>query len=145
MCSLSAGFGATSESFAARAGAAMARATASIRSEDSGWPLPVSCLRNSSLKMTAVVMPRLAPRPKAAEEERRVGSPEAEGVRQRELDPAAPRHVGNVVEVALGIGRLVVHRGRNLLISKREDGDSRFEPPGSAEEMAGHGLRRAHR
>src|SRR3990172_2679592 len=145
MCSFSAGFGLTISSFEARSGAAMARATAPMRSADSGCPLPGSCFRKSSLTMTPVGIARLAPRPIAAEEKGRVGSAEAERVRESVLHSTASGHVRDVVEVALRVRSLVVHGGGQFLVSEREDGDPRFEPPRPAQKMAGHGFRGAHR
>src|SRR5262245_46357660 len=107
MCSFSAGFGAMVSSFDARPGADTARNTASMRSGDSGCPFPGSCFRNSSLTMTPVATSPLGARTVAAEEKRCVRSAESEGVRERELHPGAPGHVGHVVEVACGIRVLV--------------------------------------
>ena len=61
----------------------------------------------------------------------------------RELPLA--RHVRRVVEVALGVGRLVVDRRRNDAVADREREDARLEAARGAEEVPGHRLRRGDR
>src|SRR5262249_48190766 len=53
-----------------------------------------------------------APRLQPADNERNVLPPEAEAVAQGVADPVLPRLVGHVVEVAVGVGRVVVDRRR---------------------------------
>ena len=53
--------------------------------------------------------------------------------------------VGDVVEVALGIGLFVVDRRRDPAVVQRERGVDRLDAAGAAEQVAGHRLGRAHR
>src|SRR5580700_3285461 len=69
-----------------------------------------------------------------------IGAAEAKGIGERVFDAGSTSDVGNVVEVALGIGRFKIDRGRQNLIAQCEHTDARFEAAGAAEQMAGHGL-----
>ena len=53
------------------------------------------------------------------------------------------RLVRHVVEIALGVGRLVVDRRRDDARLDRHRRDGGFQAAGGAEEVAGHRLRRA--
>ena len=53
------------------------------------------------------------------------------------------RLVRHAVEVALGVGVVVVDGGREDLVAQRERGDPGLEPARGAEQVPGHGLRGA--
>src|SRR5918911_3572197 len=74
------------------------------------------------------------------EDETRVVASEAERVGERDLALFLSRHVGDVVEVALGVGRLVVDRGRDHSSVDREHAGSRLHFAGAAEQVPMHRL-----
>src|SRR5579884_2786850 len=76
----------------------------------------------------------------ALEEEGGVGAAEAEGVRERVADVRRATMIGDVVEVAGGVGELVVDGGGQDLVAQGQDADAGLEAAGAAEQMAGHGL-----
>src|SRR5215470_12250824 len=65
-----------------------------------------------------------------AEGERGVRAAEAEGVRERDLDVLLARLVGNVVQVAVGVGRLVVDGRRQDAVMEREHRRNRLDAAG---------------
>src|SRR5215216_5410570 len=77
---------------------------------------------------------------KAFEEQRGVGAAEAEAVRERVVDPRLARLVGDVVEVALGVGVDVVDRRRELPLVDGEHGEDRLDAARRAEQVPGHRL-----
>src|SRR5579864_8700990 len=79
------------------------------------------------------------------EDQRRVGAAESKGIRELVLYFRLARHIGNVIQVALGVRLLEIDGRRQNLILQRQDADSCFQAAGSAEQMSRHGLRRAHR
>src|SRR5512136_1197664 len=76
----------------------------------------------------------------ALEEQSAVRAAKAERVADRVADRGRPSPVWHAVEVALGVGGLVVDGGRQHLVPDREGGDARLEPARRPEEVAGHRL-----
>src|SRR5919202_152921 len=71
---------------------------------------------------------------------------EPERVRQRELEPRRlARALGHVVEVAIGVGLLVVQRRRQHAAAHRLDAHERLDRAGRAEQVPDRQLRRGHR
>src|SRR5687768_1715064 len=64
---------------------------------------------------------------RALEDERDVVPAEAERVRKRVLDVGVAGGIGDVVEVALGVGDLVVDRGRKLRVAHCQEADEGFD------------------
>ena len=81
----------------------------------------------------------------AFENERAVGPSEAEGIGQRVVDSHGARLVGNIVQVTLGIGCLVIDGGRGHLIAYGQHRDAGLEAARAAQQMPGHGLGGADR
>src|SRR5882724_12364131 len=79
----------------------------------------------------------------ALEEQRSVGTAEAERIAERIFHGGFASMVGHVVEVALGILVVEVDGGREALIAQRQHSDAGFESAGAAEQVPGHGLGRA--
>src|SRR5271170_6853831 len=79
----------------------------------------------------------------ALEEQGGVGAAEAEGIRERVGNFRFARVIGNVIEVALRVGFFVIYGGRHDLVAKSQHADAGFEASGAAEQMTGHGFRRA--
>ena len=65
---------------------------------------------------------------------------EAEGVVERDTDFLLPGGVGDVVEVALGVGIVEIDGGRGYRIADGEGADGGLDGAGGTEEVAGHGL-----
>src|SRR5690606_35736399 len=93
-----------------------------------------------------------APRPERSrgsseplERERSVRAAEAEGIRNRDLDPRLARLVRRVVEITFGILVLEVDRRRNDLVAQRENREDRFRRARRADHVARRRLRRADR
>src|SRR5438128_8219690 len=80
-----------------------------------GHPRHLSRLAPSLAALVATTV-RLVSRPKPLEEQRRVGSAEAERVRQRVLDGEVALRVRHVVEIAVGVGMIEVDGRRRHLI-----------------------------
>src|SRR5450759_5013404 len=76
----------------------------------------------------------------AAEDRNSVLATEAKAVDDRRVDLLDPRHVGDVVEIALGIRVLQVGRGRNDAVANRADGRQPTRHSGGAEQVPDHGL-----
>src|SRR5215211_1304927 len=76
--------------------------------------------------------------------ERDVMPAKPEAVAQHRANRTRHRGVRRVVQIELGIGSLVVDRGRNDAIANRECADDEFDRAGGAEHVAGHRLGRAH-
>src|SRR5712691_338695 len=74
------------------------------------------------------------------ERKRRVRTAKTESIAQRDLDFLRARLVRDVVEVAVWIGLLVVHRRRQDAMVEREGRRDGLDAPGGAKEMPGHGL-----
>src|SRR5438552_1613288 len=81
----------------------------------------------------------------ALEQEAGVGAAEAERVAQGVAELGRTGGVGRVVEVALGVGVLVVDGRRDELVLERESGDGGLGRAGGAQEVSGHRLGRADR
>src|ERR1051325_1425784 len=77
------------------------------------------------------------------ENQRRIRPAEAERVREHVAHWLRAGLIRHVVEIAVGIGRLVVDRRRQHVFLHHQRRDGRLEPAGGAEEVAGHRLRRA--
>ena len=77
----------------------------------------------------------------AAEQERAVGSAEAEGIGQGILEGGFAGVVGDEVHTS-GVRILIfqIDGGGQNLVLEGEDGDAGFEASGAAEKMAGHGF-----
>ena len=74
------------------------------------------------------------------EYKRAVGSPEAKGVGDRDLDLGLAGDVWNVVEIAVRVGEFIIHGGRHHLIVEGEGGVGGLDASGGAKQMPGHGL-----
>jgi hypothetical protein len=72
-------------------------------------------------------------------------SAEAEGVGNGDADVGLAGFVGDVVEVALGVWRVVVDRRRQHALVDRERAEGRFDGAGGAEAVPGRALRRGGR
>src|ERR1700736_1892707 len=70
--------------------------------------------------------------------------PKTEGVRHRNVDVEAACLVGDVVEVAVGVGSFVVDGGMEDAARHAEHGCDGFDPSGSAEGVTDHRLGRAN-
>src|SRR5579863_6410003 len=65
---------------------------------------------------------------------------EAEAVRQRRVDLGRAGLIGNIVQVALGIGSLVIdRRGQHIVANRQQTGDG-FNAAGCGDQMAHHAL-----
>src|SRR5262249_1805439 len=78
------------------------------------------------------------------EDERRVGSAEAEGVRKREADFALLGLVRNEVDVAALGGVVEIDRGRRRLVAHREDREDGLDGAGGPEQVPDRGLGGRH-
>ena len=68
-------------------------------------------------------------------DKRRVGSPEPERVGGGEVKgPNRPGFIGHVVEVALGIGVLVVDRRRQHVVANGQQADDQLRGPGGGDQ-----------
>src|SRR5262245_63402146 len=65
-----------------------------------------------------------------------VGAAEAEGVVQRDLDVHLAGLIGDVVEIAVGIRRLVVDGRGQQAVMEAEDGGDRLHAAGGAEQRS---------
>ena len=74
------------------------------------------------------------------EKKRCVGAAEAEGIGQGVLDVNLAHLVRNVVEIAVGIRRLVIDGGRNNSSLNNKRRDSGLYGSRCAEQVADHGL-----
>ncbi len=79
----------------------------------------------------------------SAERDAGVLTAEPEGVRERERHVEVARLVRRDVEVAVGVGRLVVDRRRDPAGRDRERAHGALDRAGRAEHVAGHRLGRA--
>src|SRR5258707_3633421 len=82
---------------------------------------------------------------KTTKDQRRVRAAEAEGGRHHMRYLLLARRVGNVVEVAGGIGRFVVDRRRDDFGLSRHRGDGSFDPASATEAYRGRRITRADR
>src|SRR5260370_29779501 len=80
----------------------------------------------------------------ALKNERGIGASKSKGIRKRVFHGRFARMIRNVIQITLGIWSLVIDRGWQNLVAQREDADPCFQSAGSAEQMSGHGLGRAH-
>src|SRR5579862_2693089 len=91
---------------------------------------PSTIARGASLAGTCLtqtpIFIGLAPVP-ALENQRSVCTAEAEGIRKRVRHFRFPRDVRDVIEVARGVGRLLVDRRRKNLIAERQHADAGFK------------------
>src|SRR5262249_751436 len=74
------------------------------------------------------------------EQQAAVRPAEPEGIGKHVLKLGFARLVGNVIEVAFGIGIFEVCGRRNHLIAQREHANAGFQAAGAAQQMTGHGL-----
>ncbi len=81
----------------------------------------------------------------ALENERGVGAAKPKGIRQGVFKISRSRMVRHVVEITCRIGMRVINGGRQFLVAQSKRADSRFQPPGAAEQVSRHGLGRAYR
>ncbi len=81
----------------------------------------------------------------AAEQDAGVVAAEAHRVRERDVDLNLPRLVRDVVEIAVGIGLLVVRGRRENAVVQREHAHHRLDRPGRPEAVARDRLRRGNR
>src|SRR5262249_62101089 len=81
----------------------------------------------------------------ALQDDRGVVAAEAERVRHRSRELRRAGRIRHVVEIALGIGLLVVDRGREGLLLQRQCGEDRLDRAGSAEAVPRRALRRGDR
>ena len=65
---------------------------------------------------------------------------ETERVAQRDVNFGFPGLVGNVVQIQLGVGELVVHSGGDQVVFHRLQADDGFHRAGGAEQVAVHRL-----
>src|SRR5258708_36890458 len=82
---------------------------------------------------------------KTFKNQRSVSAAEAKGIGEYDIDLRFARLIRHIVQVAVRIGRRVVHGWRDDLIAQRQDTDASFEASRAAEQMSGHALRRTHR
>lgn len=80
----------------------------------------------------------------AAENQRSICSTKAERIRQRGIDVALARLVGNQVDRSIDGGIIEIDGGRGNPIADRQDREDRFDRPGCAKEMADARLGRRH-
>src|SRR5246127_3422515 len=78
----------------------------------------------------------------APEEQCAIGPTKAEGVRHRVIEFDLSRPVGNVVQVAFGIGVFQVYGGRQHLVAESQYGDAGLQASRSAEQVPSHGFGR---
>src|SRR3989338_10396748 len=71
----------------------------------------------------------------AAEQQARVHAAESEGVREGEIDARAAGGVGDVVEIARGVGMVQVDRGGEDLPVDREDGEHGLDAARGAQQV----------
>src|ERR1035438_8258712 len=76
----------------------------------------------------------------ALKHQRGVRSPKPKGVGQHYVQRGFSWLIRYVVQVALRIGRGVIHRWRDHLVSQCQDADARFQTAGTAQQVAGHAL-----
>ena len=69
----------------------------------------------------------------AAEEEGAVGSAKTEGIRHGIFHVNLAGLVGNVIQIALGVGIFEIDGGRQQLIAESEDGDASFQASSTAQ------------
>jgi len=81
----------------------------------------------------------------AAQDEGGVVAPEPERVGQRDLDISLATDVGDVVEVAAGVGVGLVDRRRQEPVAHRQRGQDRLQGAGGAQQVAGLALGRRDR
>src|SRR6266581_1870883 len=79
----------------------------------------------------------------APENERGVGAAKSKGIRKRVFDRCLASMIRYVIQIAFGIGILEVNRGRERLVAQCQNADSGFQATRAAQQMAGHGFRRA--
>ena len=70
---------------------------------------------------------------------------ETERVGQRRVHLNFASCVGHVIEVTIGVWKFIVGGRRDDAVQDCHDTNSGLDCPGTADEMAGHGLRRAYR
>src|SRR5579864_5868759 len=76
----------------------------------------------------------------ALEEQRSVGSTEAERIRERVLHFGFARMVRDVIEIARRVGDFLIDCRRKNLIAQRKHADTRLESTSASEQMPGHGF-----
>ena len=72
----------------------------------------------------------------ALEQQRSIRAAEAKGIRERVDHFGFARFVGNVIQIARGIGLFVIDRRRKNLIAQREHADARFKSARAAQQDA---------
>src|SRR5438045_9093584 len=86
---------------------------------------------------------------KSAHDEGNILPAESKTVGEGEVAASFAGGVGDVIEVAVGVGVLVVDRRRQNVIANREQADDRLRGPGGGNQVAHHalgaGARRADR
>ena len=81
----------------------------------------------------------------ALQEQRGVRSAEPKRIREDVLDLRFARLIGDIVQVAIRVGVLVIDGWRQHLIAQGERGKACFQTTRPAQQMSGHGFRGAHR
>src|SRR5258707_61255 len=79
----------------------------------------------------------------AAENERGVGAAKSKGIRKGVFHRRLARVFRHVIQIAFGIGIFKINGGREDPIAQRKHADAGFEAASAAQQMAGHGFRRA--
>src|SRR5208283_3634297 len=83
--------------------------------------------------------------PEPFENQARIRSAEAKRVGHGDIDLSLSRRMGNVVQIALGIGGVEVYGRRQNAAFQRNNRDDRFYTASGAKQMPGHRLCRAYR
>src|SRR5690348_5367013 len=91
------------------------------------------------------VMTVISAWPVAPEDERGVVPAEPKRVRHHRFEGGRASDVGHVIEVAIGVWRLVVRGGWNDAVLQGHDADAGFDRAGRTEQMPSHRLRGADR
>src|SRR5580765_4225316 len=120
------------------------RVSAASRSNNSpGWVVCSAAYSSTwSLTMKAISAREASDSSDAAEQHAAVVAAEAHRIRERNVDLRFARLVRDVVEIALGIGVLVVDRGRDRALVDREHAHHRLDRAGGSEAVAHHRFRR---